>query len=249
MELFGALLAGGAIGLVLGLVGAGGAMLAVPMLIYFFGFTPLQATTAALVVVGSAALSGAVEKFSRKEVLVKEALTISALGIATNIGFASVVSDLPGDLITTGLALVLFLAGWSMLQKPLRPGSERRMPTLALVLLSLLIGMITGLFGIGGGFIAIPILVLFFNTPPAKAAGTSLLIIFLNSSISFLARNESWHSLDWSLPVVMAVVAILVSRIASRKSSALPHDLLKRSFAFLLFGVAIFTLIETWLVA
>ena len=249
MELLGALLAGGAIGLVLGLVGAGGAMLAVPMLIYFFGFTPLQATTAALVVVGSAALSGAIEKFSRKEVLVKEALTISALGIATNIGFASIASDLPGELITTGLAAVLFLAGWSMLQKPLRPGSERRMPTLILIILSLIIGMITGLFGIGGGFIAIPILVLFFNTPPAKAAGTSLLIIFLNSSISFLARNESWHSVDWSLPILMAAVAILVSRISSRKSSTLPQSLLKRSFAILLFGVAIFTLIETWFIA
>ena len=94
MDLFGALIAGGAIGLVLGLVGAGGAMLAVPMLIYFFSFTPLQATTASLLVVGSAALSGAIEKFSRKEVLVREALTISALGIATNIGFASIVSVL-----------------------------------------------------------------------------------------------------------------------------------------------------------
>lgn len=249
MELFGALLAGSAIGLVLGLVGAGGAMLAVPMLIYFFGFTPLQATTASLVVVGSAALSGAIEKFSRREVLVREALTISALGIATNIGFASIVSDLPNDLITTGLAGVLFLAGWSMLQQPLRPGTERRMPTLVLVLLSLLIGMITGLFGIGGGFIAIPILVLFFNTPAAKAAGTSLLIIFLNSSISFLARNESWHSLEWSLPIAMAAAAIVVSRVASSKSSALPQNLLKRSFALLLFGVAIFTLVETWLIA
>lgn len=248
MELFGALLAGGAIGLVLGLVGAGGAMLAVPMLIYFFGFTPVQATTASLVVVGSAALSGAIEKFSRREVLIREALTISALGIATNIGFASIVSDLPSDLITTGLSAVLFLAGWSMLQKPIKPGSERRMPILALVLLSLLIGMITGLFGIGGGFIAIPILVLFFNTAPAKAAGTSLLIIFLNSTVSFLARNESWHSLDWSLPVAMAVVAILISRIASRKSSSLPQGLLKRSFALLLFAVAIFTLVETWFI-
>ncbi|MTA84512.1 MAG: TSUP family transporter, partial [Actinobacteria bacterium] len=71
MELILAILAGGVIGLVLGFVGAGGAMLAVPMLIYIFGFTPLQATTAALVVVGTAALSGTVPKFSRGEVLVR----------------------------------------------------------------------------------------------------------------------------------------------------------------------------------
>lgn len=248
MELIGAVFAGAAIGLVLGLVGAGGAMLAVPILIYLFGFTPIQATTAALVVVGLAALSGAIEKFSRREVLIREALTISALGLATNVTFASLASDLPSELITSGLALVLFLAGWSMLQEPLKPGAERRMPIPILLLLSLAIGMITGLFGIGGGFIAIPILVLFFNTPASKAAGTSLLIIFLNSCISFLARNENWNAVDWSLPLSMAFVAILVSRFASGKSSLLKQRTLKRSFALLLFAVAIFTLIETWLI-
>lgn len=246
MELILALLAGGGIGLVLGFVGAGGAMLAVPMLIYIFGFTPLQATTAALVIVGSAALSGTLPKFSRGEVLIREALTISALSISTNITFALLAPRIPEQAITSGLALVLILAAWSMLQQPVKPGAERRMPISVLVLLSLGIGVITGLFGIGGGFVAIPILVLFFNTPPAKAAGTSLLIIFLNSSIAFLVRNGSWDEVDWSLPLIMAVVAIIISRLGSHHSSRVPQELLKRSFAALLSTIAIFTFIETW---
>lgn len=246
MELILALLAGGVIGLVLGFVGAGGAMLAVPMLIYIFGFTPLQATTAALVIVGSAALSGALPKFSRGEVLIREALTISALSISSNITFALLAPRIPERAITSGLALVLILAAWSMLQQPVKPGAERRMPIPILVLLSLGIGVITGLFGIGGGFVAIPILVLFFNTPPAKAAGTSLLIIFLNSSIAFLVRNGSWDEVDWSLPLIMAVVAIIISRFGSHHSSRVPQELLKRSFAALLSTIAIFTFIETW---
>ena len=246
MELILALLAGGVIGLVLGFVGAGGAMLAVPMLIYIFGFTPLQATTAALVIVGSAALSGASPKFSRGEVLIREALTISALSISTNITFALLAPRIQERAITSGLALVLILAAWSMLQQPVKPGAERRMPIPVLVLLSLGIGVITGLFGIGGGFVAIPILVLFFNTPPAKAAGTSLLIIFLNSSIAFLVRNGSWDEVDWSLPLIMAVVAIIISRFGSHHSSRVPQELLKRSFAALLSTIAIFTFIETW---
>ncbi|MFM8841392.1 MAG: sulfite exporter TauE/SafE family protein [Actinomycetota bacterium] len=246
MELILALLAGGVIGVVLGFVGAGGAMLAVPMLIYIFGFTPLQATTAALVIVGSAALSGALPKFSRGEVLIREALTISALSISTNITFALLAPRIPERAITSGLALVLILAAWSMLQQPVKPGAERRMPIPVLVLLSLGIGVITGLFGIGGGFVAIPILVLFFNTPPAKAAGTSLLIIFLNSSIAFLVRNGSWDEVDWSLPLIMAVVAIIISRFGSHHSSRVPQELLKRSFAALLSTIAIFTFIETW---
>jgi len=246
VELILALLAGGVIGLVLGFVGAGGAMLAVPMLIYIFGFTPLQATTAALVIVGSAALSGALPKFSRGEVLIREALTISALSISTNITFALLAPRIPERAITSGLALVLILAAWSMLQQPVKPGAERRMPIPILVLLSFGIGVITGLFGIGGGFVAIPILVLFFNTPPAKAAGTSLLIIFLNSSIAFLVRNGSWDEVDWLLPLIMAVVAIIISRFGSHHSSRAPQELLKRSFAALLSTIAIFTLIETW---
>jgi uncharacterized protein len=249
VEILFALLAGSAIGLVLGFVGAGGAMLAVPMLIYIFDFTPLQATTAALLVVGSAALSGAIPKFSRGEVLVKEALTISALSITTNVTFAAIAPSLSADVITSGLALVLLVAGWSMLQRPLKPGAERRMPIPVLVLLSLVIGVITGLFGIGGGFVAIPILVLFFNTPAAKAAGTSLFIIFLNSSIAFLVRQGSWSDVDWKLPLIMAVVAIIISRLGSHASSFLSQELLKRSFAGLLFAIAIFTLIETWLIA
>ena len=249
VELVGALIAGGAIGLVLGFVGAGGAMLAVPILIYLFGFTPLQATTAALVVVGSAALSGAIEKFSRREVLVREAVTISALGIATNVTFASIATHISDRAMTTGLSAVLLLAAWSMLQRPYNPGSERRMPLPILVLLSLTIGVITGLFGIGGGFLAIPILVLFFNTPASKAAGTSLLIIFLNSSVALLARHESWTLVDWRLPAVMAAMAIIISRLSSRLSSTAPQRLMKSSFAALLVTIAIFTLIETWWIA
>jgi uncharacterized membrane protein YfcA len=249
VELFLALLAGSAIGLVLGFVGAGGAMLAVPMLIYIFGFTPLQATTAALVVVGSAALSGLLPKFPRGEVLVREALTISALSVTTNVTFALLAPRLDEDLITTGLAIVLLLAGWSMLQKPYKPGAERRMPVPVLVILSLGIGVITGLFGIGGGFVAIPILVLFFNTPVAKAAGTSLLIITLNSAVALMVRNQSWNQVEWTLPLAMAVVAIIVSSIASHLSSRAPQALLKRLFAVLLFIIATFTLIETWFIS
>ncbi|MGA1706738.1 MAG: sulfite exporter TauE/SafE family protein [Candidatus Nanopelagicaceae bacterium] len=243
-----AIIAGVVIGLVLGFVGAGGAMLAVPILIYLFEFTPLQATTAALVVVGSAALSGALPKFKRGEVLIREAVTISGLSIATNVTFALLAPRIPQEVITTGLALVLLVAGWSMLQRPFREGTERRMPVPVLILLSLGIGVITGLFGIGGGFVAIPILVLFFNTPVAKAAGTSLLIIALNSAIAFIVRNQSWSEVEWSLPITMAAMAIIISRIASTHSSRVPHDVLKRSFAGLLFAIAIFTLIETWFI-
>ncbi len=87
MEILGALLSGVFIGSVLGFVGAGGAMLSVPSLLYIFDFTPQAATTAAIAVVLSAAISGLLPKIKSKEVLFKEALIIWALGLVTNILF------------------------------------------------------------------------------------------------------------------------------------------------------------------
>jgi hypothetical protein len=67
----------------------------------------------------------------------------------------------------------------------------------------------TGLFGIGGGFLAIPVLVLFFGTPQAVAAGTSLLIIAINSLISFLGHHALWADVKWHIPVFMGAAAII----------------------------------------
>ncbi|MTA79443.1 MAG: TSUP family transporter, partial [Actinobacteria bacterium] len=89
------MLSGAFIGAVLGFIGAGGAMVTVPILLYIFDFTPLQATTAALAVVFLAAVAGLMPKLKSKDVLIKEALTIWALGLLTNIGFGFLADSLP----------------------------------------------------------------------------------------------------------------------------------------------------------
>lgn len=248
MEIIGGLVAGGFIGAVLGFIGAGGAMLTVPILLYIFDFSPQTATTAALAVVLTAAISGLLPKIKSKEVLYRDALIIWALGLSTNIGFSILVYRLSDSLLTTGLALVLITAGITMLIKPIA-GTEKRVPFLWLVLISLIIGMITGLFGIGGGFLAIPILVLFFKVPQGKAAGTSLAIIAINSITAFFGHYRSWDDVNWTVPLAMAVAAVTVARIASIKSGQVNPTLLRKGFALLLFSIAIFTLIQTWVIA
>lgn len=245
MESLAALLAGAFIGAVLGFVGAGGAMLSVPILMYLFDFAPKQATTAALAVVFLAALSGAIPKARKKQILYRDALVISSLGTATNIGFSLVVDQLSDAFITTGFAIVLFGAGTSMLKNP-KYESQTRMPVSILILASLVIGSMTGLFGIGGGFLAIPILVLFFGTPQAVAAGTSLGIIALNSLISFLGHHTLWSSVSWHIPILMAIAAIVIAQIASRYSGRANPQLLRKSFSYLLFTISLFTIIRTW---
>lgn len=248
MEILGALLSGAFIGSVLGFVGAGGAMLAVPMLIYFFNFSAVTATTAALAIVIAAATSGLVPKFKSKDVLVKEAFIVSAIGSVANIGFSLNLYRFSDQIIKSGFAFVLVIAAVSMLIKPV-VGSEKKVPLTWLIFISLIIGTITGLFGIGGGFLAIPILVLFFKTPPIKAAGTSLLIIVLNSIVAFIFHYAIWSDVDWKIPIIMAISAVVIAHLASLKASTVSPQLLKRAFAYLLLVISAFTLIQTWFIS
>jgi uncharacterized membrane protein YfcA len=238
-----AMLSGAFIGAVLGFIGAGGAMITVPILIYVFDFTPLQATTAALAVVFLTAAAGLIPKFKSGDVLMKEALTIWGLGLVTNIGFGSIAQSLPDTVILIGFSIVLIGAAISMLRAPVKDHPEKKISPIYLILLSLIIGSLTGLFGVGGGFVAIPVLVLFFHTPQNKAAGTSLLIISLNCATAFLAKFENWQEIDWHYPLIISIVSIAIAQISSKLAPKAPTIHLKRGFAYLLFALAAFTIL------
>jgi uncharacterized membrane protein YfcA len=237
-----AVLCGAFIGSVLGFIGAGGAMVSVPIFLYLFDFTPVAATTASLAVVFLAAASGLMPKIRSSDVLIKEGSVIWALGLITNIGFSLVVDKIPDKAILVGFSMVLITAAVSMLRSPILNKPEKRMSTWSLILLSLMIGSLTGLFGIGGGFLAIPVLVLFFNTPQNKAAGTSLLIIALNCLTALIAKISIWDQINWSYPLIIAIAAVITAQLSSRVVSRMPSVLLKRAFALLLVALAGFTI-------
>ena len=243
MEILGALIAGTFIGSVLGFVGAGGAMLAVPILIYGFGFEPSIASTSALAVVGAAALSGASAKIKTKQIYYRDALAIWSIGLITNIGFSSIVDRLPEDFIAIGFSIVIIFAGLSMLGSPLTT-IHKRMSWPVLIGISLLIGSITGLFGIGGGFLVIPVLVLGFGTSHVIAAGTALLVIAINSATALLGHHALWSEVSWNIPLAMGASAVVVAQIASRITLPIADTRLRKLFAYLLFSVATFSLIE-----
>lgn len=245
MEILAALLAGSFIGAVLGFIGAGGAMLTVPILMYIFDFTPHHATTASLAVVFLAATSGVAAKIRSKEVLYRDAFVIWLIGLVTNLGFSSISDKFPDRFITTGFALVLIAAGISSLRPPLSD-IHKRMPLGTLIFFALLIGSVTGIFGIGGGFLAIPVLVLFFGTPTNIAAGTSMLIIALNSLTAFFGHHAMWSEVDWHIPTAIAIAAVIVANIASRAGAFAKPLVMRRAFAGLLLSVSLFTLAQTW---
>ncbi len=248
MEILGALIAGIFIGSVLGFVGAGGAMLAVPIMIYGFGFEPSIASTAALAVVGAAALSGASAKIKTKQIYYRDAFVIWAIGLTTNLGFSNLADDLPEDFIAIGFSCVIIFAGLSMLGSPLTT-MTKRMSWPVLIVISLLIGSITGLFGIGGGFLVIPVLVLGFGTSQSIAAGTALLVIAINSMTALIGHHALVNEVSWDIPLAMGISAVTVAQIASRIKLPISDALLRKVFAYLLFSVAAFSLIERIIIA
>ena len=131
--------------------------------------------------------------------------------------------------------------------RPPKLDEQKRMPFPVLIILSLIIGTITGLFGIGGGFLAIPVLVLYFGTPQIVAAGTSLLIIVINSLTAFIGHRSQWNDVQWHIPILMGASAIVIAQIASHLAHKTSPVLLRRAFAYLLFAISIFTLIKTYL--
>ncbi len=251
MDFFLAALSGVFIGSVLGFIGAGGAMLSVPILVYGFGFAPLQATTAALLIVFLASFSGLLPKFKTGQVLIREAVVIWSLGLVAILGGTWLAQFLSDGTLLTGFSFVLIFAGASMLVKPPQERDpamkEKKISPLILIGVSLVIGSMTGLFGIGGGFLAIPLLIIFYNIPPVKAAGTSLLIICLNTLTSFFAHYRTWDSVDWKIPAVISIFGLVVARLASQAGGKVSPSILRKSFAFLLFAIALLTIIQTWL--
>ena len=248
MEILGALIAGTFIGSVLGFVGAGGAMLAVPILIYGFGFEPSIATTAALAVVGAAALSGASAKIKTKEIYYRDAFAIWAIGLTTNLGFSNLADNLPEDFIAVGFSFILIFAGLSMLGSPLTT-MKKRMSWPVLIVISLVIGSITGLFGIGGGFLVIPVLVLGFGTSQSIAAGTALLVIAINSITALIGHHALISEVPWRIPLAMGITAVIIAQITSRMKLPISATQLRKFFAYFLFSIAALSLVERLFIA
>lgn len=246
MVIIEALIVGLAVGAILGLVGAGGAVLAVPAFLYLFNFTALQATTASLAVVAASAAFGAVPRFRLGQVRLRQATLFWLLGVAGTLAGSRIAPLIPDPVLITGFALVMVGAAIAMWRKGSHPepvGS--RSPSLWLTLVVATgIGLLAGVFGVGGGFLIVPALVLVFGFPFGVAAGTSLVIVSLNSLTALMFRVDTWHDIQWQLPLIVIVGGLVGSVVAARANLAISQQLLERAFAGLLVLLASWMVIE-----
>lgn len=236
------------IGLVLGGLGGGGSILAVPVFVYVLSSDPKAAIAMSLPVVGITSLAGAWGHWRAGRVNVKQALIFGAAAMAGAYGGARLASFIPGTAQLALLGIVMVGAAFSMLRaRPAVPaghdavgGDSNPAPGAALlpsVATGLGIGVLTGLLGVGGGFLFVPALVLFARLPMKQAVGTSLLVIAMSAGAGLVGYLGE-VPIDWT--VVARFTAAAVAGIAFGVSIVrhLPHRALQRAFGVFLLLVA-----------
>ena len=253
MTLATSLLFGAIIGTLLGLLGGGGSILAVPVLVYALGLDVNHAIATSLVVIAAASTVAAIPKVRARQVQWRLAAIFAVAGIPAAYVGTAIGKHLPQSALLIGFAVVMIMAGVRMLQDQAHTGTacrvgdsginwrrcaSRSIPT------GFVVGLLTGLFGVGGGFLIVPALVLLLGVQMPIAIGTSLLIIVANSAAGFVAHIDD-AGIDWSITAAFVGAAIGTSLIAGQLGMKVDTTRLQRGFAFLVFAVAAYVLGDT----
>jgi uncharacterized protein len=246
------LLSGGAlIGFLLAVLGAGGSILLLPLLVSGAALPTKVAVPLSLLVVTLLALGNVGPYIRRRQVAIKPALILGLPALAGSwIGGSVVKAGLIPEQVQLGIfAAAALLASWllnrrSALKHPPNDGRPAGLP-MALASQGVLVGLLTGIAGVGGGFAIVPALVLLAGLPMQLASGTSLMLVSLNSLVAFAALGL-WPAahLPLMLPLIGggAIGAIIGQRLAPH----LPELRLRQGFSALLIGSALLTGFEAW---
>ncbi|HVF03018.1 MAG TPA: sulfite exporter TauE/SafE family protein [Rubrobacteraceae bacterium] len=247
------------IGVSLGLLGGGGAILAVPIFTYVMGFGAKEAIASSLVVVGVTSLFGTAEHWREGHVRLRTALifgVFAMIGAYLGAQLATLFSD-AAQLIL--FAVVMLVAAFFMFRDNNKEesdedegGSEPEDYSVAgvslgcaagLTVLGVAIGVLTGLVGVGGGFLIVPALVLFGKLPVKDAVGSSVLVIAMNSAsgfVGYLGKVE----IQWGTIVLFTALAVAGSFAGTYLVRFVPANALQKAFAVFLVAMAIFILYE-----
>lgn len=241
------------IGFSLGLIGGGGSILAIPMLVFFFGIDPVLATTYSLFIVGVTAISGSIDHYKMRNIDYK---TVLLFGIPSVIVLFIMrrwlLGFIPPTILRTDtwvlskslfimiiFSITMLAAGLSMVKKSSYAYSPEKLSYSRLVVQGCITGAITGFIGIGGGFIIVPSLVLFAGLPMKRAIGTSLVIITINCLVGILGNFEVVESLNFIFLSVLAGLAVVGILIGTWAIRFIPDKQLKPIFGWIILVLSI----------
>ncbi|MFJ7045763.1 sulfite exporter TauE/SafE family protein [Streptomyces sp. NPDC101112] len=239
-----ALLAGGVIGVALGALGGGGSVLAVPALIYLLGFAPAAATTASLVIVTFTSATALAAHARSGAVRWRGGMLFAAAGLVPSALGGALTAHLPAGLLTVAFALVAGLAAHRMLRPSAARRAESTVRASRVAASGAGLGAVTGVLGVGGGFLAVPALVNVVGLRMRDAVGTSLLVITVNSLAALAARAGTSTHLDWAVVAPFTGAAILGAWDGRRLAGKVSGDTLRRVFAWALLAMAALMLVD-----
>jgi uncharacterized membrane protein YfcA len=243
LALLGALL----IGLSLGLTGAGGSIITLPVLVYLAGLPPKEAVGLSLFVVGAAALVGAMQRFRSGEVQLKAVLMFALSGMVGATGGAQLTPLVSAKMLMIIFALLMLIVALHMLMGPkVENTSKAECRPARCLLAGLGVGVLTGFIGVGGGFLLMPALVKFAKLPLRVATGTSLAVISFNSAAGFVSHFGEAPP-RWTLAFVFAGIAVAGVLLGSNFAKRLPISRLRQGFAIMVIVTGSFVLWQTWM--
>jgi uncharacterized membrane protein YfcA len=252
------------IGVALGALGGGGSILAVPVLVYAAGQDARSATATSLLLVGSAALVGMTAHHRAGRVRVGTGIMFGLAGVGGSLAGTALNQRLDPNALLLGFSVLIGVAAWRMVvgcptctkvgeQRVLtevapanssRVRTRTRNETMVKVLVAgTAVGFLTGLFGVGGGFVIVPALTLVLGLSMPDAIGTSLLVIAINSAVALAGRAGS-STIDWHVALPFTISAIFGVLVGKRIADHLDPQRSLNWFAVLLVGVAAYTAIQ-----
>jgi len=223
-----------------GLFGLGGGLVIVPGLLLVIGMGQRRAAATSLAAVVPISAAGLLGYSLAGEVDWLLGLILAGASIVGSLAGAALLSKIPERHATFALALLLVLVALRMLGSTTaaieRPDLDAAR-ILGVVALGAIAGLISGLFGVGGGFIVVPALVLFFSEPSTLAKGASLLAILISALVTTLS-NARRARVDWRVASAVGSAGVATSFVSSRIAVGLPEALANRLFAVLLVVVS-----------
>jgi uncharacterized protein len=251
---FAGLLLAALMGLSLGFLGGGGSILAVPILTYVAGFGAKEAIASSLAVVGLTSLFGVVGHWRAGNVNLRVALVFGTVAMTATYLGARLAVFFSGAAQLALFAVMMLLAAYFMFREDGSESAEervdgepteKRMSYTLIAVEGLAVGILTGLVGVGGGFLIVPALVVLGKIPMKEAVGTSLLVIAMKSAAGF-AGYLGQVEFRWGYLAFFTAMAIAGGLGGTYLVRYVPQGALKKAFAIFLVVMGVFILYKNW---
>jgi len=240
------------IGLIIGAVGGGGGVLGLPVLVYLLGQPVGPASTASLIVVAIAAAIGAGALALRGHVCWRIALTFTLPAAVGS--FAGTLGNhaVSAKALILAFVPVMLVASAATWQRARRTTSDETGDCPAIrrgriLLAGLGVGALTGFFGVGGGFMIVPVLILWLGFTFRRAVATSLVILTLTGLAALASHIAVGAVIDVPITISLSIATAVGALIGSIVAQRVPQAALGRAFAFVVAGVGLFLLVDTLL--